>query len=372
MNGRAVFSMAVGQRPGASGHADLAISWLVGLRAAGFDVVFVDRLDPTLGDVGRGIAWVSQVMDQAGFDDRWSVLLDDSGSAGMSRRDVAAHARDAVHIDVMGYIADHLDGPARRAYLDIDPGFGQTWSHLGLVDAPKGYDAYFTVGLAAGGDWDVPDDSLTWRPLPPPVDTDRWTFANGPAGPVSTIATWRGPYDPIYLDGRRLGLRAHAMRPLADLPDRAAMRCVMALDIDDTDAADARRLRDGGWELVPPDSVADINSYQHFIASSSFELCVAKELYSELRTGWVSDRSVRYLASGRPVVMSDTGLPIWLRTGYGLKTFTDSDSALSSMEDIIVRYEQHRDAARQLALDVFEASRVAGEACRVLEGVRSC
>ena len=48
---------------------------------------------------------------------------------------------------------------------------------------------------------------------------------------------------------------------------------------------------------------------------------MAKHGYVVLNTGWFSDRSAGYLASGRPVVVQSTGFDEWLPCGKGVLTF---------------------------------------------------
>ena len=66
----------------------------------------------------------------------------------------------------------------------------------------------------------------------------------------------------------------------------------------------------GGWKLVSSAEVCrDVPAYLRFIAGSRGEIGVAKGGYVVSRGGWISDRSVIYLALGRPVVLQDTGWP---------------------------------------------------------------
>ena len=75
-----------------------------------------------------------------------------------------------------------------------------------------------------------------------------------------------------------------------------------------------------------------------------------------MRGGWISDRSVCYLASGRPVVIADTGAEIG--SGDGFQTFADRDSAVAAIDRVNSDYKNHRLAARRLAEDVFAADKV--------------
>lgn len=364
MTTSAILGMAVGQRPGATGHAWLAVNWMLGFRSIGLEPLLVDRIDPSLGDVRTGIDWVADVMAEAGLHDSWAMQLPDGEWAGQRPAVVRQRSQGAVLIDVMGHLGDRIEGVAARAYLDVAPGFGQTWSHLGWCDAPTGYDAYFSVGLALGAPWcEVPDDGIGWQPLAPPVNLDRWSVGTSRGARVSTVATWRGPYAPIVLDGRRLGLRAHAMPPYVSLPVRVGQPFDIVLDIHEADRPDAEVLRRCGWNIRKPGVLATLGAYRDFVTGSTAEICIAKEIYTELRTGWLSDRSACYLAAGRPVVMTDTGVGAFLPTGAGLMTVSNAEGAASAFEDIARNPQHHREAARALAVEHLSAAVIAQRAC---------
>ncbi|HEV8297369.1 MAG TPA: hypothetical protein VGQ20_08730, partial [Acidimicrobiales bacterium] len=290
---------ALAQRPRRAGHAWVFVNWLRGLRRCGCRALFVDRLSPELGDVDAGVRWVHEVMARAGFDGAWTVLLPDGGAAGMTRRDLLQHAEDAWLLNIMGYLDDPelLAAVRRRVFLDLDPGFTQSWQASGSADLLRGHDAFATVGLNIGApDCRVPNVGVEWIPTLPPVDLDLWQCEPSAAGPFTTVGSWRGPFDPIDVDGVRYGLRAHEARAHADLPARTGVALEAALDIDPWDEGDRARLELGGWELHDPREVSgDLCAYRDYVHGSSAEFAVAKQAYVGLRTGWFSDRSACYL-----------------------------------------------------------------------------
>lgn len=355
-------SAALAQRPSRAGHAWMVLNWLGAFASTGHDVVFVDRMDPSLGDVDGGVRWVSAVAEAAGVP--WTVLLADGRTAGLSRPSLLSHSRGSLLLNVMGYLddADVLASVDRRVFLDIDPGFGQAWQQAGTATPFVGHDAYATVGLNVGRPGcPVPGLGLDWITTFPPVDLGRWTATPPPpSGPFTTVAAWRGPFAPIEIDGRVHGLRVHEARRYAELPALVRRRLEMALDIDPEDDEDRRRLLTGGWRLRAPDTVAaDLDDYQRYLSSSLAELTIAKQAYVTLQTGWFSDRSVCYLATGRPVIVSDTGLAGHLPVGEGLLTFSDPDEAAAAIDDVAASPARHGKAARGLAEEFFDGRRVA-------------
>ena len=92
-----------------------------------------------------------------------------------------------------------------------------------------------------------------------------------------------------------------------------------------------------------------MDSYRDFIGTSRAEIGIAKHAYVAARSGWFSDRSAHYLASGKPVLAQSTGYECCLPTGSGLLTFSDLDGGVAGIEAINGRYTAHCQAARELA-----------------------
>jgi hypothetical protein len=362
MRDTVVVAAALAQRPGRGGHAWAILNWVTGLRACDYDVVFVDRIDPSLGDVVAGVDWVTAVLGGCGID--WSLRVGDATTVGLGRDAVVARAHDGVLVDVMGYLDDDelRCRFATTVFLDIDPGFGQAWQAAGLATMFGHHDRYATVGLAVGSPGcGVPDLGLDWIPTLPPVDLAAWPASSGPdRGAFTSVGSWRGPFAPVVVDGVQHGLRAHQARALADVPARAGVAAELALDIDPTDGADRDRLLAGGWRLRQPADVADTpDAYRDYVSGSRGELGIAKDVYVGLRTGWCSDRSACYLASGRPVIVSDTGAAAHIPFGEGLVAFGDPDEAAALLREVDGDIDRHRKAARTLAEDLFDARKVA-------------
>jgi hypothetical protein len=76
------------------------------------------------------------------------------------------------------------------------------------------------------------------------------------------------------------------------------------------------------------------------------------------RTGWFSDRSTCYLASGRPVIAQDTGFGVHVPPGEGLFSFETMEDVLAGIDSINTDYERHALAARSLAETYFDSRRV--------------
>ena len=88
------------------------------------------------------------------------------------------------------------------------------------------------------------------------------------------------------------------------------------------------------------------------------EFSAAKHGYVKTRSGWFSDRSVCYLASGRPVILQDSGFSDWLQTGRGVLAFTSLEEAIQCIEQVNADYPAHCRAAKEIAEDTFSYEKV--------------
>lgn len=342
---------SVVQRASFGGHAWVFAQYVRGLRSLGLRAIFVDRLIDEAWDPVAAAA----VLELLGGPVDVCVLGPDGSSRyGPSREQLLADAATAdLLLNVMGFLDDPeiLGLVGRRAFLDIDPGFGQMWHALGLADIFAGHDAHVTVGTTLAGSR-VPDSGIAWFPTLPPVHLPDWPVV-GPISaeaPITSVASWRGPFAPIELDGTTYGLRVHEFRRFLDLPTRTGQPFELALDIDPADEADRQGLLEHGWRLVDPATAAGTpDAYRRYVGSSRAEIMIAKHLYVATGGGWFSDRSACYLASGLPVVAQDTGFSAVLACGDGLLAFSDPDGAAHAVKDLASRYDEHRQAARALA-----------------------
>jgi len=362
---------SLAQRPDRGGHAWVFLQYLLGFRRLGYEVLFLDRLSAEMFPPGESwppraaVGWLQEVMGAHGLDGDYCLLLDGAASrdsVGLSREEAITRLRrSTMLLDVMGFLGDEelLAAAARRVFLDIDPGFPQMWQELGLHRSFGDHDAYATVGLRVGKEGSrVPTCGVEWVPTPQPVVLGEWP-ATPPGRAYTSVATWRGLFEPIDFEGERYGLRAHQMRRFADLPAATDAPLELALEIDPADEADAELLRHGGWSLVPPATVAGTTEdYRRYLQGSRGEVGVAKDLYVRSRGGWLSDRSLCYLASGKPVLAQATGFEEEIETGAGLIAFDSPGDAAAALAEVEGDYDRHSRAARELAVERFGSDRV--------------
>jgi hypothetical protein len=353
----ALVAGALAAKAGNGGNAWTRISLVRGLARLGFDVVFLEELPGSSAEQARFFADVCRAFDIEGY------LLD--GRAPVPAERVLGAE---LLVNVGGHLSEAslLKAARVKVFLDDDPGYTQLWHAQGLLAGRlAAHDFHFTFGANIGrADCPLPTDGITWRPTRPVAVLDDWPVSDGgTSGRFTTVASWRGGYGRLEYEGRLLGQKAHEFRKLASLPRRVLRgRFEIALEIGPEDAADLDLLRRGGWAIVDPRRVVpDPDAFRGYVQGSDAELSAAQGVYVETRTGWFSDRSVRYLSSGKPVLVQDTGLTEQLPTGEGLLVFRTPEEALRGAEAIVEDYEQHARAARAIAEEHFDSDRVLGD-----------
>ena len=358
---RILVSGAVANKPRSGGEALVRLSWLRGLRRLGHEVCFVEQIESA--DPVK-LETFQTAMGALAGECPVALLCGGDSVEGLTLEEVTEWARGA---DLLVNISGHLEieaikeGPRRRAYIDVDPGFTQIWAEEGAGARLEGHDTYFTVGENIGTpECSIPTAGREWQPLPPPVTLEDWPLTPPPAkGRFTTVATWRSPLGTLAHGDDVFEGKHHQWRRLIHLPRQAAPEFEIALQIHDDDEADRIALTATGWHLVDPVAVAgDPLAFRSYIQASAAEFSVAHPVYVDTTSGWISDRTVRYLASGRPALVQDTGIGGRYPTGEGLLTFRTLDEAVAGAEAIAASYEGHARAARALAEEHFDSDLV--------------
>ncbi len=356
---------------GYGGNTWAFLQYVLGFRRLGLTTYYVEELAPgsSIDTEGKRTSFLASANAQYFRDvvDRFALhghasLLERDGPAhvGLSRRELECLAPDIdLFVNQFGGLRWLLPKTRRRMYLDLDPGYTQIWhaqyaADMGLSD----HDVYVTVGLNLGeSDCPLPTAGIRWEKTLPPVVLDEWAPARPPGPAYSTVARWRG-FSDIEWAGRWYKQKSSGFDPVLDLPRHVGVPLELCLDIHAEDA-DAAMLRERGWRIVSPTLRAgSADSYRDYVHASRAELAPAKHLYTAGRTGWFSDRTACYLASGRPAVVADTGFARHLPIGDGLMTFTDLEGAVAAIEAIERDYARHTDGAREFARQHLDSDRV--------------
>ena len=380
----AIVSGALATRYLNGGGAWARLNWALGLKKLGFQVWFIEQ-------IGRGSCvdasgavtafetcvngpYFEEVCKQFGL---WgsAALVYENGEQthGLSYAELVEVAQAA---DLLVNLSGHLTlGPlkgrrCRKVYLDGDPGFTQFW-HAAGNPGPRlaGHDFYFTVGANVGTPGcPIPTGDIPWRRTSPPVVLGHWPVsAASDRGRFTTVASWRGPYGPVEYGGQTYGLKVHEFRKVVELPERVRQTFEVALNIHPADEKDRDLLRRHGWKIVGPEvAVPEPGAYRRYVQTSGAEFSVAQGVYVQTGSGWFSDRTVCYLASGKPALVQDTGFSRHYPVGEGLVAFRTLEEAVAGAERIARDYDHHCRVARALAEESFDSDKVLG---RLIEEV---
>jgi len=379
---RIIITGLVGQYPFGGVIWDY-IQYLLGFRSLGHQVLYLEDsgawpYDPAAGTITDDCSFALQSLHEifTDFDLSESWVYRNGadgrfhGAGEKVAREWLRHGDLLVNVSSAGWLRDYDLRVGHRMFIDGDPMFCQ----IGLLDGSnplyagrlRDHDSHFTFGLSVGQpDCPVPVDGITWRSTVQPVALDQW-----PVTPVSADAPWTtvmnwASYKPKVWEGRTYGQKNLEFNRFRDLPAKTnvPLRLAMGLGVDGQ--RPAQELRQLGWDLVEPQEVVpDHSSYCSFLTSSRGEWSVAKHGYVEGKTGWFSCRTACYLAAGRPAVVQETGWSRHLPSDQGVLPFTTLDEAAEGLGKVTRNYSEHSKAAREIALEFFDAKKVCQDLLR--------
>ena len=349
--------------PHAGGLLWMFLNWALGLRDVGCEVVWIEELPGarTPEAYREMIERTQRQLAPFGLGDRLCVVWrdgSDARSAVPSARLVALD--DAVDADLLVNFKYDLAAPLvarfrRSALVDVDPVLLQRWIARGQVETAP-HDTWFTTGETVPAF--APQLGLThpWQYVPPCVHLDSWPAQDArPQTSFTTIVHWWA--NAWTGDGENE--KRHGFYPYLDLAAGAAAPLELATDIPDGDG-EADDLRRRGWRVSSAAAVAATpETYRSYVQSSIGEFSCAKPAYVREQCAWISERTLNYLASGRPAVVEHTGPSAFLPEAAGLFRFRTPGEARAHLETAFDDYPRQSANARALAVERFDARRSA-------------
>lgn len=300
-----------------------------------------------------------------GFEERYAVVASSGEDVhGRGHVEVAELAAEAVaFVNLSGTVSSQRIKEASRlaVYVDTDPGLTQLWLASGQhVPRVAGHDVHFTIGENVGRpECSLPTGGIEWRHTRQPVVLEDWPLhPSAGAERFTTLATLRGagPHGPLEQLGVDPGHKIDELRKVIDLPRRVSVKLELAARLGQARPDEVSTLEQHGWTVVDGRTVAhDPASFREYVRESDGELSVEKGVFSTTASGWFSDRTTRYLASGKPAVVQDTGFARSIPVGEGLFAFHTVDDAVSAIERITADYGRHSRAAREVAEQHFDS-----------------
>lgn len=360
------------QYPMGGGYWSFLLQYALGLRELGHDVLCLQHMRSS-GDEAKDQETVSrflQRMSAYGFAGRCAVLADNQDSEPVEAS--AVWGMDWSQLQTLIDRADMVwdlacklrpqlvDKFRLRVLVDGDPGV----THLSLFNPEllSHYDCFLTVGLGINDARNaIPRHGVQWKTFPNIVYLPMWGIAPdpGPCAPFSSLTHWT--WEQLKWNGALISAsKRDAYLRCVGLPRQTGLPFELAAHFHPDDrTGDRELLMANGWRLRDPHEVAPTpEMFRAYVAQSRAEICCPKPVFAELRAGWISDRSAAYLASGRPVLMGDTGIGDHLPTGTGLLVFNDAEEAAAGARQIASDYSCHARAARDIAMEHLGSSRV--------------
>jgi hypothetical protein len=362
------------------GYMAMVAQWLHAFQQLGHDVYCIEKcsspedcynpLEGINGDCSYGMAAVSDLLRQCGLEDKLCFVDAEGHCHGLSRGRLDQLLQSAdVFVDTVKFEwraeAEHVK---LRVVVDSDPGISQMQmaNAIAAGESLPEYDYYFTVGRNIGTSKSTaPTAGKPWRPLFPPVSLDLFPYQPvcGDAA-FTTIMSWR-MHRRVEFNGQAYGGKDIEFGKFIDLPRRTDVPLEIA--VDGGRSLPGQRLLDCGWRVRNSYDVSmSVESFRQYLSQSQGEFSVSKNVYVATHTGWFSDRSAAYLATGRPVVLQDTGFSEHLPCGRGLFAVRTADEAAAAIEDIRGNYQRHCIWAHEIAAEYLSAPKVLGGMLREL------
>jgi len=357
------------------GHLLSQYHFLAGLTKLSYEVVFLEhygwshacydpRANTMTNDPAYGLEQILPFFQRIGVH-RWCYVDASENWHGLQRDEVRTLCRDAAFVissSCTTWLEELRECPT-RIFVDIDPGFTQFRMSTALgpscpgYASPRDFNFHFTCGERIGQpDCPIPTHGLRWHPFRQPLALDLISPRFTPeATRFTTVMSWNA-YGSVEYQGVNYGQKSVEVLKYLDLPRRVGNVLEIALGGVN---APVQLLRDSGWTVTEALAVTlSVEAYLDYIGRSRGECSVAKEAYVKTRCGWFSDRTVAYLASGKPAIVQDTGFSDVLPCGEGLFAFQTADDVVNAVETIGTDYERHCRAARRIAREYFDSDKV--------------
>ena len=343
------------------------LNWALGLRSLGCKLIWMEGVKPE-NSVEEVQSWATSLklrLAKYGLRDCLALCSRTGEPLPPAFTKGCLDLEEAVEADLLVNMGYHVP-PAvlarfhRSVMIDVDPGLTQLWLCEGSLDLAK-HDIYFSTGETVGKPGALFSDAgIRWHYTPPSVALDAWPVSPiiEPDAPFTTISQWYADEwvtdkGELYSNNKREGFL-----PYLELPRRTSQQLELALGLGDDDEEESARMQEIGWRVRCANTISKTPwEYQSYIQRSRGEFSCVKPSCVKLENAWMSDRTICYLASGKPAVVQHTGASRFLPSTAGLFRFRTMDEAAQMLETVANDYENQCGLARQLAEEYFDAKK---------------
>ena len=351
------------------------LQYVIGLKKMGHEVLFLEDSDDFPGcynpetfelgvDPQYGLAFLKNLFTHFDLNNHWSYYDAHTGQwHGKSRDEVflfCSKADMVLNLSAVNPVRDWWAKIPSRILIDTDPSFTQI-KHLTSpkdFETAKQHTAFFSFGENIGKhNCHIPADGFDWKPTRQPVVMDIWNETLSPTSEKWTTVMQWDSYKMQQYDNRIFGMKSMSFREYDKLPQLLpSENFELALG---SITAPVEELKANGWNIIS--SLVPTKSpytYQQYIQQSKGEWSIAKHGYVISNSGWFSERSTCYMATGKPVIVQDTGFTGLFPVGEGLLCFSNIDEAVEQIKRVCIDYKLHCSKAREIIKEHFEASLV--------------
>jgi hypothetical protein len=386
---RIVLAGIIGRYPW-GGVTWCSLMYLLGLKKLGHEVYYLEdtcecNYDPSIDAIATDPKYALDYIDRSlspfEFGDRWCYVDYTGKHHGIGEekwRSICASTDLFLVLSGGCWIwRDRYLSIPIKAFIDSDPGFTQLAIHNATeaasedekkrwyIDYFRTYDRLFTFGRNIGTPaCEIPVGDLSWKHTWQPICLDLWSTKGEicpPRKDWTTVMTWE-----IESFKDIGGNKNREFPKILELAERCRRQGGPSFEL--AINGPLEELRERGWRCVEAYPISsDLWRYRSYIRSSRGEFSVAKHTYVSNNTGWFSDRTACYLASGLPAVVQDTGFSKHLPTGRGLYAWATGEEAFEFLKRVEADYSNECRAAASIARDHLDAGAVLSQVLKACE-----
>jgi len=351
----------------AGGHVWCFLNWALALKALGCEVVWLEQVSASAPkqQVVNAISSLKRVLAPYGLDSQLCFCSSDHEPLPPNTTNACLDIAEILDADLLLNIGGKIGACTvvrfhRSAFIDIDPGLTQIWiSESKRPIAP--HDIYFTIGETVGTPRaKFPDCGVRWHYTPVAIYLPKWESSCAEQdAPYTTVTSWWGWWEEFQGETFNNEKRTSFLDYL-QLPRHSPARLELALALwEYYDHEDVRLLESNGWQVKHAFDIGHTpHAYHRYLQRSRGEFSCAKPSCMRLENAWISDRSLCYMAMGKPAIVQYTGPSLFLPDARGLFRFRSLEEAVHALELAEADYDFHAQQARAFVEEHCNGTRV--------------
>lgn len=370
MSSRVIIGVGIAGYPlSAAGNTWAFLQWVLGFQDAGWDVFLVEEIEtkkcinadwkPCSFEQSENRKHWEKIIQEIGFQERSALWVD--GILDQPEPFKEFLKETDLFLNISGHFKQKIitDTISTRVYLDLDPAFTQIWNEVyGESMNLDPHTHFFTLGPHLETQKArSPQAGRSWKGTFPLVHLPSWNLSSTQGDRYTTMTHWYG-YPAVEYQNQWYGNKTEEFNQLITLPNKTAATLEIASDLSEA-SEEIHQFRKGGWKMTKASTPNEsLKSYHNYIQKSRGELSVAKNGYVKSHCGWLSDRTVCYLASGKPAILQETGWSELIPSQAGALAFKNENEAIEALNQIESDYSLHSQEARKLAENYFDSQKV--------------